>query len=222
MIFIDKNDSSIWSRYFFMAVMLATILAIYWFMFAEAGWAYKIGGNFARRLILASCLLIYFVRLLFTVFVFLKRKWVWRETAVVSILMPLALYAFAKTGVGNPKPIDITEVVGILFYFIGSFLNTCSEYTRYIWKKNRQNKGRLFTGGLFKYSMHINYFGDVILFTGFALITGNLVMLVIPLFMVLNFLFFIIPRLDKYLAEKYGDEFVEYARRTKKFVPLVF
>ena len=89
-------------------------------------------------------------------------------------------------------------------------------------KKKIENKGRLYTKGLFKYSMHINYFGDIVLFTGLALIAHSFSLLFIPLVMALNFIFFIIPRLDKYLEKKYGDEFIEYAQRTKKFIPLVY
>jgi protein-S-isoprenylcysteine O-methyltransferase Ste14 len=40
--------------------------------------------------------------------------------------------------------------------------------------------------------------------------------------MTLNFVFFIIPRLDKYLANKYGEEFKEYAGRTKKLIPGIY
>ena len=61
----------------------------------------------------------------------------------------------------------------------------------------------------------INYFGDIVLFIGLALITQSFSLLVIPLIMALNFVFFIIPRLDKYLASKYGDEFKKYAGRTR-------
>jgi protein-S-isoprenylcysteine O-methyltransferase Ste14 len=104
----------------------------------------------------------------------------------------------------------------------GSWLNTYSEYTRYIWKKQEKNKGHLYTEGLFKYSMHINYFGDILLFTGFALIKFCFSMLFIPLVMALNFILIIIPRLDKYLAVKYGEEFEEYAGKTKKFIPGIY
>ncbi|WP_363321048.1 DUF1295 domain-containing protein [Desulfobacula sp.] len=110
----------------------------------------------------------------------------------------------------------------ILLYLFGSWLNTYSEYTRYAWKKQLKNKGHLYTEGLFKYSMHINYLGDILLFIGFALITFRFSMLFIPLFMALNFIFIIIPRLDKYLAVKYGYEFEEYAGRTKKFIPGIY
>jgi hypothetical protein len=44
--------------------------------------------------------------------------------------------------------------------------NGLSELQRYRWKRQPQNAGRLYTGGLFAYARHINYFGDQELFTG--------------------------------------------------------
>ena len=52
-------------------------------------------------------------------------------------------------------------------------------------------------------SVHINYFGDIVLFTGLAIVTHSLSMLVIPLIMAVNFVFNIIPSLDRYLEKKY-------------------
>ncbi len=37
-----------------------------------------------------------------------------------------------------------------------------------------------------------------------------------------SFIFYHIPGLDTYLEERYGDEFVEYSKKTKKFMPLVY
>lgn len=228
MIFEDEHNISILPKCFFMVSILTAILATGWLMFADTntllGWLkpYAIRGDHVRRLILMSCLIIYFLRLLITVSVFLKRRMTWFETIVITILMAFVLFSFAKVGGNNQQPVSMIEIIGILLYLLGSYINTRSEYTRYIWKKKEMNKGRLYTDGLFKYSMHINYFGDVILFTGFAMITHSFSMLVIPLIMFLNFVFFIIPRLDKYLAKKYCEEFKEYTGRTKKFIPEIY
>ena len=64
--------------------------------------------------------------------------------------------------------------------------------------------------------MHINYFGDIVLFTGLAMVTHSLSMLVIPLVMTINFIFNIIPSLDRYLEKKYKDEYFDYSKNTKK------
>jgi len=107
-------------------------------------------------------------------------------------------------------------------YFLGSFINTYSEYLRYNWKSNPKNRGHIYRCGLFKYSMHINYFGDVLLFFGFSILTGRYWTLIIPIGMLLNFMIFIIPSLDSYLSQKYGDEFVDYSRNTKKLIPFIY
>jgi protein-S-isoprenylcysteine O-methyltransferase Ste14 len=40
--------------------------------------------------------------------------------------------------------------------------------------------------------------------------------------MALSFVLLLIPAHDAYLASRYGAEFDEYARRTKKLIPLVY
>ena len=183
---------------------------------------YAINGNFARQVILMVFCWFYVFRLLVTNFVFLKRKMAWSEMLLVSGLMSLVLFALARAGGSSYQPIGTLDYFSILLYFSGSWLNTRSEFTRHIWKKQERNKGKLYTEGLFKHSTHINYFGDVVLFTGFALMTWRFSLLVIPLIMTLNFVFVIIPRLDKHLAAKYDDEFREYAAKTRKLIPGVY
>lgn len=228
MIFKDEYDNSNLTRWFFITVIFSVLFISGLLMFANEwmsnSWLdpYKIYGDYTRRVILMICLTIYFLRLLFTVFVFLKRKMGWVETILISGLMFFALYSFARVGGNSYLPLNTLDYLGILLFLYGSYINTTSEYTRYVWKKKVENKGRLYTEGLFKYSMHINYFGDVLLFCGFALITQSFSLLIIPLVMALNFVFFIIPRLDKYLAKKYCEEFKEYADKTKKFIPMVY
>ena len=183
---------------------------------------YQLSGDFVRRVLLTSCLIIYFVRLQVTVWVFQKRKWTWLETITITILMSFVLYAFASAGRNNKQVVGTVEVTGILLYLSGSYINTHSEYYRHVWKLKEKNRGRLYTEGLFSLSMHINYFGDIVLFTGLAMVTHSLSMLVIPLIMALNFIFNIIPSLDKYLEKKYKDEFRDYARKTKKLIPMIY
>jgi steroid 5-alpha reductase family enzyme len=228
MIFIDKYDSSFWNKSVFSGCVLITVLATLWLMFVDIAhsdtWLkqYQIAGNLLRRVLIASCLTIYFVRLQVTVWVFQKRKWTWLETITITVLMSFVLYAFAKVGGNNKHVVGAVEVIGILLYLSGSYINTHSEYYRHVWKLKEANRGRLYTEGLFSLSMHINYFGDIVLFTGLALVTHSLSMLVIPLVMAVNFVFNIIPSLDRYLKKKYKDEFRDYSKKTKKFIPLIY
>jgi len=228
MIFKDQYDSSIWNKSVFCGGLLVALLAMLWLMFADDAtsntWLkqYRLSGDLARRILIASCLIIYFARLQVTVWVFQKRQWTWLETIAITVLMSFVIYAFARVGGNNKQGVGFVEVIGILLYLSGSYLNTHSEYYRHVWKLKAENKGRLYTKGLFSLTMHINYFGDIVLFTGLAMATHRLSMLVIPLIMTVNFVFFIIPELDKYLEKKYKDEFREYAGKTKKLIPLIY
>ena len=228
MIFIDKYESSFWNKSVFSCCILITTFATVWLLFAEDGtlntWLkqYQLDGDLVRRIIIASCLIVYFMRLQVTVWVFQKRKWTWLETIIITVLMSFVLYTFAKVGGSNKQTVGVVEVIGILLYFSGSYINTHSEYTRHFWKLKEENKGRLYTEGLFSLSMHINYFGDIVLFTGFAIVAHSFSMLIIPLIMAVNFVFNIIPNLDRYLEKKYKDEFRDYSNKTKKFVPLIY
>lgn len=146
----------------------------------------------------------------------------WLEVLTISIVMSIILYVLIHTGKANPGIFSIIGLIGIFLYVSGSFINTHSELLRYIWKRNPENKGHIYKYGLFRYSMHINYFGDVLLFTGLSILTGTYWTLIIPLGMLLNFAIFIIPNMDNYLSQKYRDEFTEYAKTTKKLIPYIY
>jgi protein-S-isoprenylcysteine O-methyltransferase Ste14 len=228
MLFIDEKDFSLLPKcLFIVSIIIASLLACY-LTFENVTdlpfslRPYAINGDYTRQVVLMFFLLLYVSRLFITVFVFLKRKMTWSEMLLVSGLMSFALFSFAKVGGSSNQPIGILDYFSILLYLFGSWLNTYSEYRRYVWKKQDENKRHLYTEGLFKYSMHINYLGDIFLFIGFALSTLQFSMLFIPFVMALNFVFIIIPRLDKYLATKYGKEFEEYAKETKRFIPKIY
>ena len=228
MIFVDQYDSSFWEKFAFSGWILLTLFVCLWLLFADymtsSMWLkqYQLAGDPLRRILLAVGLIIYYVRLQITVWVFQKRRWTWSETITITTFISLVLLAVAWFGGNNKQQVGIVEVIGILLYLAGSYLNTYSEYARHIWKLKTKNKGQLYTKGLFRLSMHINYFGDLVLFTGLAMLTARLGILLIPLFMTVNFIFNIIPALDRYLETKYKDEFREYASKTKKLIPLIY
>jgi protein-S-isoprenylcysteine O-methyltransferase Ste14 len=80
----------------------------------------------------------------------------------------------------------------------------------------------LYTGGPFGYCRHPNYFGDILLFTGFAVVAGLPLSFIIPALMVVFFAVFNVPALDKHLAQHYGQAFDEYARKTKRLIPFIY
>eukprot|EP00593_Proboscia_inermis_P014738 CAMPEP_0171299264 /NCGR_PEP_ID=MMETSP0816-20121228/8071_1 /TAXON_ID=420281 /ORGANISM="Proboscia inermis, Strain CCAP1064/1" /LENGTH=226 /DNA_ID=CAMNT_0011774927 /DNA_START=9 /DNA_END=689 /DNA_ORIENTATION=+ len=112
--------------------------------------------------------------------------------------------------------------VSSILYAFGSYLNTWSEMQRKFWKGDPANKGRCYTLGLFSWSRNINYFGDSMLFAGWAVATGNWVNSWAPIVMSLAFYFFHIPEKEKYLAIRYAKDWPAYLTQTPyAFIPYI-
>jgi protein-S-isoprenylcysteine O-methyltransferase Ste14 len=181
-----------------------------------------ISSPFLSRMIVFACGLIYFLRMCFTTFVLLKRQMPWREVAEVGPFIVVIQLSLAILTLYHKEAFVPLDWLWIGLYLFGSWLNTGSEWRRMIWKRDEANQGKLYTEGLFRYSMHINYLGDSVLFTAFAMLTGSFWALLAPLLMTLGFVFVHIPKLDAYLQERYGKQFDDYARKTKKLVPWIY
>ncbi len=179
-----------------------------------------------RGQLLVGAAVLYWVRHTVTLFYLLVRKVGWGEVIGLSLFMVIFELGLCLLGAGvlrdQAVSVGLLDGVAIVLILAGSFLNTGSEVQRKWWKRHPENKGHCYTEGLFAWSMHINYFGDTVLFTGWCLLTASWWTLVLPVFMASGFIFHHIPGLDAYLEERYGDEFVEYAKKTKKFMPLVY
>lgn len=179
-------------------------------------------GLLLNRALLFTCAAIYFFRICFGCFYLIHRKLGWGEAIGVGIFAAFVHTLFAFLGGTNLKLAGWFTAFGIPLYLVGSSINTGSEFLGNRWKMNPAHNGKLYTGGLFRYARHINYFGDGLLFTGYALLTGSGWAFIIPALMVFGFVFANIPALDAYLRRKYGTDFDAYAARTKKFIPYVY
>jgi protein-S-isoprenylcysteine O-methyltransferase Ste14 len=179
-------------------------------------------GDDIRRMCLAAMLAVYFARLLLTQFVFLKRAVGWSEVLMIVPWVLCIYLLLAVAGGTNPAPFGVVAGVGAVLFVLGSWINSYAEYARNVWKRQSENHGRLYTLGLFRYSRHPNYLGDMISFSGLCLVTGRWITIVIPSIMLAGFVFANIPMLDSHLHDHYGAAFDEYAARTRKLIPFVY
>ena len=176
-------------------------------------------GALDRRIALVFLAAMYLLRFAITGFVLLPRRMPWSEVGTVGPWLAIVHLTFALLGGTNSAPMGIFAMLGLVLYAAGSYLNSASEWNRQQWKKRSENRGKLYTEGFYRICMHPNYLGDVLLFTGFAMVTGRIWSFLIPIFMTLTFAFVHIPSLDTYLAERYGEQFDVYARRTRRLFP---
>jgi protein-S-isoprenylcysteine O-methyltransferase Ste14 len=184
------------------------------------GWSLTV-GNAVRRYLLFAFSVVVYVRILFTGLCLLKRAIGWEEAFSIPMAFLLYYAGFSLLGGTRQIPIDWIDGLAIAAFCVGSVLNTYSEILRDRWKKKPENKGKLYTNGLFRYSRHINYFGDLVWVSGFALLTRNVWSVLIPLLLFAFFYFYNAPELDKHLRTKYPQRFAEYEKTTKMLIPFL-
>jgi protein-S-isoprenylcysteine O-methyltransferase Ste14 len=130
----------------------------------------------------------------------------------------MASFVWLTSGKISPSQLLLSAV----FYVLGSYLNSYSELERKWWKENPQNKGRCYMLGLFALSRNVNYFGDTLLFAGWAIATGSWWNIWVPVLMGLSFWFYHIPDKEQYLEKRYKGEWPIYKKKTPyAFVPFL-
>jgi len=223
----SSKDKSVLQKSIILILELLIIGVSYWILFSEGYHkifpkSSPIDGNEIRHLIIFVFHLVVFLRICITILYLIKRHIPWEETISITFAFAIYYIGFSLLGYKTQLNIDFIDIVAIALFLIGSYLNTGAELARDRWKKNPENRGRLYTRGLFKYSMHINYFGDLLWVTAYAIITRNWYSVSIPIMLFLFFAFYNIPLLDSYLATKYGRQFEKYRRKTNRLIPFIY
>jgi protein-S-isoprenylcysteine O-methyltransferase Ste14 len=183
-------------------------------------------NDLTRASILFACVVVYWLRHTVTLFYILARNIDYSEALGLIVFFTLFEVGLLLLGGGVFRDYSIElgwlDSIALILLLIGSFLNSFSEIQRKWWKQNQENKGHCYTEGLFSYSIHINYFGDVLLFSGWVLFTYNLWAFMLPALIFISFVLFHIPALDTYLENRYGQAFITYSTKTKKIIPLIY
>lgn len=182
----------------------------------------KFANDVVRRVVLFCFGITLFIRMCLVQFYLLKRKFQWDELGGVLFALFVYQVCFALLTDPTSTKINVLDVFSIALFVIGSYLNTGSELQRKKFKDNPNNQGLLYTGGLFRYARHINYFGDIIWVSAWAFITRNIWSAIIPVALTAAFIFFFIPSLTKYLQTRYGQQYEEWAKTSKVLIPLIY
>lgn len=210
-------------------IELAIIWLSYWILFQGGGTWFEehlhiqnASGGSKRRMIIFLFNIIIFVRISFAMIFLIKRKMPWEESISIPIAFALYYIGYSLFALPNANPIDGLDYFAIFLFLLGCTLNSGGEIMRHRWKVNPENKGKLYTGGFFRYSRHINYFGDLLWLTGYALVSKNWYAAIVPVALFCFFAFYNAPKLDSYLKEKYASQYDEFAKKTKMLIPFIY
>ena len=105
-----------------------------------------------------------------------------------------------------------------------ALLEQISDEQMHTFRGNTENKGKTMNQGLWQYSRHPNYLGEVGFWfglCGFGIIgtNGSIFLLVCPLAMLLMFMFASIPMMDNRSLENRTD-YEDYMRKTSSLMIL--
>jgi len=117
----------------------------------------------------------------------------------------------------------VLEIIGFLVWGLGFYFESVGDKQLKEFISNHANKGKLMDRGLWQYSRHPNYFGEVTqwwgIFTIALSIPGSLLTIIGPLTITILILFISgIPLLEKKYAGR--PDWEEYKKKTSVFIPL--
>ncbi len=156
----------------------------------------------------------------------IKKSFSWFFMAFTVSGMWVSICALcALTGISNGIELTGVTYIGILLFVIGFTLEIIADTQKTNFRKLKDNKDKFITTGLWKYSRHPNYLGEIILWIGVAIISyssleiNQLFTLISPIFTYLLLVHVSgINLLEKSGEKKWGDlnEYKKYKKETPR------
>jgi len=163
-------------------------------------------------------------------FIVMKTKFTWFlltwTLGGLWVLVTMAAGLAALTS-NTTVELGILGYVGIALWLFGFAVEIIADNQKTQFKKDPNNKDRFITSGLWSWSQHPNYFGEITLWLGLALFTypvlsgWQLVTLISPIFVYLLLTRVSgIPTLDRLAKEKWGSDsdYIAYVEATSKLM----
>jgi steroid 5-alpha reductase family enzyme len=143
------------------------------------------------------------------------------------VLLTLAAALAIITAVDR-KSLGWVAILGIAIWVAGFAIEVVSDRQKSVFKRDPDNKGRFIATGLWAWSRHPNYFGEIVLWIGVAVMAVPILsgwrwfMLISPIFVILLLTRVSgIPMLERRAEERWGDEtgFRTYTETTPVLIP---
>jgi steroid 5-alpha reductase family enzyme len=103
--------------------------------------------------------------------------WWWRSFFKVFLLQGVVMWivaapVVAAVGVAPQRPLSWIDGAGVAVWLLGFVFEAAGDWQLSRFKSDPANRGRLFTGGVWRYTRHPNYFGDASVWWGHFLVAA--------------------------------------------------
>ena len=163
-------------------------------------------------------------------FVVMKTRFTWfLMTWTLGGLWVLVTMAAGLAALTSNTTVEIGVLgyLGILLWVVGFLVEVVADQQKTQFRKDSANHGRFITSGVWSWSQHPNYFGEITLWFGLALLAfpvlsgWQLVTLISPIFVFLLLTRISgIPLLDRAAKKKWGSDpdYLAYIQATSKLM----
>ena len=121
--------------------------------------------------------------------------------------------------------------IGLIVFILGLSIEIIADYQKTVFRRNIENKDKFITTGLWSLSRHPNYFGEILLWTGVAVMSISslqglqFITLISPIFVYILLVYISgIRMLEDQARKKWGhlDSFKEYLKHTPRLFFKIF
>lgn len=150
-------------------------------------------------------------------------------TVWIAMLPFCTLMAGGEVQPVSPFIARLAFLAGSVIFTAGFLLEAVADRQKSVFKNNPENAGKFMRSGLWSLSRHPNYFGEMLVWWGIALVAFpwmrgfSFLTLIGPVFITVLLRFVSgIPLVEKGWKEKWGDdpEFQDYLNNTRMLVPV--
>jgi steroid 5-alpha reductase family enzyme len=139
-----------------------------------------------------------------------------------------AAAAWAAMSSPDPTPLGWLALVGFIVWIFGYFFELLADAQKSAFKADPENEGKFIKSGLWAWSRHPNYFGEIVIWIGVAIIAfpalkgWALVALISPIWVIVQLTVISgIPMLEKKADKRWGgqDDYEKYKKNTPVLIP---
>lgn len=205
---------------------------------------FRFGDMMPRQLLISIVILIWGLRL--AAYIFMRNKlkkgedfryanwrkqwgktFYWRSFLQVfmlqgTIMVAVALPIIHVNTYNQFIPINYIDIFALLLFVIGFYFEAVGDWQMYLFKKNPSNKGKIMMEGLWKYTRHPNYFGEVVMWWAIFIISiqSHQIHLSVISPILLTFLLLRVSGVPM-LEAKYKNNrtYQRYVKNTSSFIP---
>ncbi len=147
----------------------------------------------------------------------------WVSMCLLCVLTALSSYSGVI--------MNSTFFIGLIVFILGLSIEIIADYQKTVFRRNIENKDKFITTGLWSLSRHPNYFGEILLWTGVAVMSISslqglqYITLISPIFVYILLVYISgIRMLEDQAKKKWGhlDSFKEYLKNTPRLFFKIF